>query len=896
MHQILFGVFSLLILSVHSWEYNVTVDQELNVTNDCIHQDSNNMTLLCATINSALRNLKYNSTVIYIRPGNYTLRNGEETNINGKQDIAIIGSGEDSIITCTEYTGLGVLYSMNITIEYIVMKGCGKKHQVSIDTYYNDEVVVKVYVALYFESNNDITLYNVVLMHSKGVGIFLNHRDGYFQDNYIIDSCTVLNGSVAEFSQNSIGGGLVINIHSWHSTGTIHLSNSSIINNGDGTQSHDVYCSPIGAVAGIVVIELSAKLIIDSCNITNNTRGFLVYDGSVDIRITNTMSNNHLDNAVVYNYEGNVFISLNGVTLHDFTIVVPTYFSGFTWHSYADGYYFGKDYFNISVAYDSRIFSLQLIETEFNNCYFQGGTCSNTPGQNYSGHCPPSYSECSNNYCSCSEGRNGTLCGQCADGYSVAINSPYMSCVPCNSSLVYKGWALLIGLEFIPITVMVAIIAVLNVNLNQGSLSGYIFLCQMITIPFPSVGYPSWLLLFNHYATESVVFNLLPFNIWNIGFIYYPSIFFSDYYDPRYKPLPISISQSTTPLSYLLFWYVISFYPLVLALLTYCVIVMYDKGYRCVVCVVRPIHRLLARFWRLFGIQPSLSHTVASLYTLCFTQLAATSLKILHPAKYNSKAVFFYDGSQSYFSGVHGFACTVAILVLVGLFITVAYLLLHPFKLFQKCFSKLKFKKDLIISVTDVFNGPFKDGTSENSWDYRYFAGMHFAIQLVVMTFYYIPLEHKQVTGPLKVTVCSLYICSILIFRPYRRNIHNFSEVVVFLLLTTFSVYPAIIYDPSSFTDDGFAISVMLIMLWLILIIIVIPYCIFWMIRKCRHCCKYVKGNSPNHKDVSMEDYEELITNNVHSANDEENFVFPDRLVNPKKYNVIIKQDSETSM
>ena len=114
--------------------------------------------------------------------------------------------------------------------------------------------------------------------------------------------------------------------------------------------------------------------------------------------------------------------------------------------------------------------------------------------------------------------------------------------------------------------------------------------------------------------------------------------------------------------------------------------------------------------------------------------------------------------------------CTVAILVLIGLFITVAYLLLHPFKLFERFIGKLKFKKDLIISVTDVLNGPFKDGTSENSWDYQYFAGMHFAIQLVVMTFYYIPLELKQVTGILKLTVCSLYIFSILIFRPYKRN------------------------------------------------------------------------------------------------------------------------------
>ena len=891
MHQILFGVFSLLVLSVHSWEYYLTVDarQRLKSTNDCIH-DSNN-TFLCATINSALRNLKYNSTVIYIKPGNYTLRNGEETDITGKQDIAIIGSGKDSIITCTEHTGLGVLYSVNITIESIVMKGCGKKQD------YDQKCKVMVYVALYFESNNNITLFNVVLMHSKGVGIFLNDRYDYFQSNFNIDSCKVLNGSVAESSQNSIAGGLVINTLG---SGTIHLSNFSIINNGGGTQSHDAaYCSPIGSVAGIVVIELSAKLIIDSCNITNNTRGFLVYDGSADICISNTVSNNHLDNAVVYNDRGNVRISLYGVTLHKFTIVVPTHFSEFTWQSSADSYSFGNDFLNIYVGYESRMFSLQLIETGFNNCYFQGGTCSNTPGQNYSGHCPPSYSECSNNYCSCSEGRNGTLCGQCVDGYSVAINSPYMSCVPCNSSTVYKGWALLIALEFIPITVMVAIIAVLNVNLNQGSLNGYILLCQMITIPFPSVGYPSWLVsattLYNY--NQNSLFFFIPLNIWNIGFIYYPSYYFLDY--PQLYNPSICISQSTTPLAYLLFWYVISFYPLVLALLTYCVMVMYDKGYKCVVCVVRPIHHLLARFWRLFGIQHSLSHTVASLYTLCFTQLAATSLKILHRTvdtdteSENHSVRFFYDGSQSYFSGVHGFSGIVAILVLVGLSITVAYLLLHPFKLFQKCFGKLKFRKDFIISVTDVFNGPFKDGTSENSWDCRYFAGMHFIIQLEVMTFYYIPLKYEIGTGILKMIVCSLYICSILIFRPYKKNVHNFSEVVVFLLLIIFSVFPAIYY-PKLFIDPSFFL---IVVICLILIIVVIPYCLIWMIRKCCHCCKYVKGNFPNHKDISMEDHEELITNYryVHSANDEECFVVPDRLENPKKYNVVIKRGSKIS-
>ena len=292
--QLIVVIFSLLVLSVHSWENNVIVDQELNVTNDCI-QDSNNMTLLCATINSALKILKYNSTVIYIRPGNYILRNGEETNITHKQDIAIIGSGEDSIITCTEYTGLGVLYSMNITMEYIVMKGCGKKYQLDIS--YTDSCVVNI--ALYFDQSYNISLESVVIRDSKEIGVYIGYysRSYDFASDLIMKNCSIVDGSVAESSQNSIAGGIVINIiYTWGSTGTVHLSNSSIINNGDGTQSHDIYCSPVGAVAGIVVIQSSSELIVDSCVIKNNTRGLVVYDGSADIHISNTVLVNQINN------------------------------------------------------------------------------------------------------------------------------------------------------------------------------------------------------------------------------------------------------------------------------------------------------------------------------------------------------------------------------------------------------------------------------------------------------------------------------------------------------------------------------------------------------------------------------------------------------------------------
>ncbi len=179
--------------------------------------------------------------------------------------------------------------------------------------------------------------------------------------------------------------------------------------------------------------------------------------------------------------------------------------------------------------------------------------------------------------------------------------------------------------------------------------------------------------------------------------------------------------------------------------------------------------------------------------------------------------------------------------------------------------------------MTDVFNGPFKDGTSENSWDYRYFAGMHFAIQLVVMTFYYIPLELMQVTGSLKVTVCSLYLLAILIFRPYKRNIHNFSEVLLFVLLTVLSVFPTLLFD--LYEIDEYKISRMFDVLYFgfmpifvfIVVVIVIPYCLIWMIRK---CCKYIKDNSTKHNNVPIEDHEELTTNAGDGAVD--NVMFAD--------------------
>ena len=52
----------------------------------------------------------------------------------------------------------------------------------------------------------------------------------------------------------------------------------------------------------------------------------------------------------------------------------------------------------------------------------------------------------------------------------------------------------------------------------------------------------------------------------------------------------------------------------------------YTGVHVCVVYITRPVHRLLARFWRIFDIEPSFTDSIASIYVLCFTQFTVTSV------------------------------------------------------------------------------------------------------------------------------------------------------------------------------------------------------------------------------------------------------------------------------
>ena len=295
---------------------------------------------------------------------------------------------------------------------------------------------------------------------------------------------------------------------------------------------------------------------------------------------------------------------------------------------------------------------------------------------------------------------------------------------------------------------------------------------------------------------------------------------------------------------------------------------MYGKGYKCFICALRPIHRVLARFWRMFDIQPSLMHTAASMYTLCFTQLAAISFKILYSNNNPTEPVFFYDYKQKYFHGWHGLASTFAIVVLVLLITATMYLLLYPFRLFQKCISSAKFNKDLLISLSDALTGPYKDGT-ENSWDYRYFAGIHFGVRLVVMVFYYIPLEYGFVIYFLEAVTYFFMISAVVILRPYKKNIHSFTEALLLVSL-------GLLCWSSLVGIAG--LYFMIIPIVCLVMLIVAVYCLVWMIKKCKYGLNYVYSFIPQASQSNQN------TKPPTKTADGDSIMFADRIMNPQFY------------
>ena len=173
--------------------------------------------------------------------------------------------------------------------------------------------------------------------------------------------------------------------------------------------------------------------------------------------------------------------------------------------------------------------------------------------------------------------------------------------------------------------------------------------------------------------------------------------------------------------------YLVALYPLLLILVIYALVCLYDRNFRLLVLGWRPFGAIISCFRKQFNVKHSLIHAFASFFLLSFFSFSATSFSLLTTAsirRYNnvhdlSHVVFYWDGSVTLNLSI--FTSILAITIFVVFIILPTVLLLaYPTRTFQKCLNCCGLRCLPLHIFMDAFQGCYKNGT-EGTRDYRYF-------------------------------------------------------------------------------------------------------------------------------------------------------------------------------
>ena len=709
----------------------------------------------CNSINLAFQGLQYTggSTVIYLYPGSYTIEPGNETDLmKDMTNISIIGIGPADEVSVVCSSGV-TLY--NIQIKSVAVKQC---------SLVNGSVLFPMYM-------------NVV--------------DTYHSESGNLSVASKVDGSLLPTDSVSV-------LLSTYPGGKINLTNLTI------ALGYTVVCS--------LNESLHFKGSYECVDGKNLEEYHIIYKNDEDYSCNNfpTCIFDSIFSLQVYSLNDTI-VSARSVTIIHFKFDhCPEYFNV----TYSDP--------NEKEMYDTCELETRL--AELFQCYSQDEIQVNcTPDSLYSliycvsyyhnstiyGYCPATFDTMwyflnwdhkftfkdlisKNGIDTCPEGTYGRLCGACnaTAGNKVLITSPLLGCF--NKDLINNSYwfssneifHLYIAVEFTFLTTIVGFVILFTINFTTGSLNGYILYCQIISVMF-SFGYErvygnNVKLFSNGYglmylSTSGYVFSNLDFP-------------FSFLFDQGYFISRIAAIS---------FWYIISSYPLLLLLLLYVWIIMYHKGFKCVLCITTPIHKVLARFWRFFDIQPSFTKSLASIYILCFTRFAVTSVQLLQFTKWHSitgsykksGTAFYFDGTLDYFGQGHWpYGLLAIVMLLLVNILPVLFLLFYPFGWFHSLLSFCKFRhKEGLIAVGDVFTGPFKHSGDSGTPDSRLFASCYLILRLVIVS---LVGSYQNIGGIDNVLIIILVLLLlsagiIMMVKPFVRLIHNVVEFSLLILIAS---------------------------------------------------------------------------------------------------------------
>ena len=437
--------------------------------------------------------------------------------------------------------------------------------------------------------------------------------------------------------------------------------------------------------------------------------------------------------------------------------------------------------------------------------------------------------------------RTGTLCGKCQKGFGPSLHTH--KCVKCDTKYT---WALYFLSQYVPLTILFILVTVLDIRVTSAPANAFIFFAQVLPFVFTLDG--GGVIALSHTSNYFVDVYTFLYRIWNLQFF----------------QLDICISPHMESLEAISLTYLEAAYPLLLIALVSSIITLYEKGFRCILCICRPFHFLLARFQQNWNIRRSLIHAFASFVLLSYSRfvlvsfLLLTTTPLLKDDGSTFAQVVYYDGTIPFFTADHlPFALLSLVVLVIFAFITPILLIVPSFfrnlGIVRRKWPKVgryipSFSQCTVSSFPklnpflEAFHGFYKDGTNttrkSTEFDYRWCAGFYLILRLALFAVYAFTPDWFMQYSFLQF-FCIAALLLFVLLRPYKQDFYNKLDATMFALLLGINTLTMYNYNRVVISSKpsliAFSIQYVLVLLPLIYISVVISK---HLVLNMYACCK----------------------------------------------------------
>ena len=367
--------------------------------------------------------------------------------------------------------------------------------------------------------------------------------------------------------------------------------------------------------------------------------------------------------------------------------------------------------------------------------------------------------------------RIGLNCGSCKDGFSPYLLSYNVSCVKCQDA--HMNWWKFIFLGFGPLTCFYVFVLVFHINITSSRMQTIVLFSQIITVP------ANCKFVYLYFAQYRRLFLLLRIigalhAFWNLDF---------------FLTLFNGVCLNVSPLTAYALNYAVALYPLVLMLVT---IKLYDCNCTILRCLVRPISYLASKIHSKSDIRTSIIDSFSTFFLLSFVKILTISFELLiftevvELGSGNITHVLFNEPTVEYFSRKHLPYGMIAIVLLLIFMVTPMLLLtVYPCMCFQQCLGLLGINVHSLHAFIDSFQGIFKDGTEQGTYDLRWMSAYGLFIRLSLLVLY--AFTHSALYFALAAIMLVCMIIFLINIDPYKKPMaHLTRNDAAFLILLTF--------------------------------------------------------------------------------------------------------------